>query len=45
MNKLEKTKRIIIGNNNIIPFLDLCPHLLKAYIESDLDEEKGGKSP
>ena len=29
------------GNNNIIPFLDLCPNLLKAYIDSNLDEEKG----
>ena len=29
------------GNNIIIPFLDLCPILIKSYIESDLDEEKG----
>ena len=38
----ELTNILKIGNNNIIPFLDLCPYLLKAYIESDLDEEKGG---
>ena len=29
------------GNNIIIPFLDLCPILIKSYIENDLDEEKG----
>ena len=29
------------GNNIIIPFLDICPVLLKSYIESELDEEKG----
>ena len=29
------------GNNTIIPFLDLCPFLIKSYIESDLDEETG----
>ena len=29
------------GYNCIIPFLDLCPLLLKEYIESDLDEEEG----
>ena len=29
------------GNNIIIPFLELCPILIKSYIESDLDEEKG----
>ena len=29
------------GKNNIIPFLELCPILIKSYIESDLDEEKG----
>ena len=31
------------GNNIIIPFLDICPVLLKSYIESELDEEKGLK--
>ena len=29
------------GNNIIIPFLELFPSLIKSYIESDLDEEKG----
>ena len=29
------------GKNIIIPFLELCPILIKSYIESDLDEEKG----
>ena len=35
--------RIILksGNNCIIPFLDLCPILIKEYIESDLDEDGG----
>ena len=35
--------RVILksGNNCIIPFLDLCPILIKEYIESDLDEEGG----
>ena len=28
------------GNNIIIPFLDICPILLRAYIESELDEDK-----
>ena len=27
------------GNNIIIPFLNLCPFLVEAYIESDLDED------
>ena len=28
------------GNNIIIPFLDLCPNLIKLYIDSKVDEEK-----
>ena len=28
-----------LGNNIIIPFLDLCPILIKEYIDSNLDEE------
>ena len=28
------------GNNIIIPFLDLCPNLIKLYIDSKIDEEK-----
>ena len=28
------------GNNIIIPFLDLCPILIKSYINSDIDEDK-----
>ena len=39
---MEELKVILkSGNNCIIPFLDLCPILIKSYIESDLDEEKG----
>jgi hypothetical protein len=31
-------------NDNIIfPFIDICPNLVKAYIESDIDEEKIGE--
>ena len=26
------------GNNIIFPFLDICPNLVKAYIESNLDD-------
>ena len=29
------------GDNTIVPFLNLCPILIKSYIESDIDEEKG----
>ena len=36
----ELKKQLELGNNIIIPFLDICPILLKRYIESDLDEEK-----
>ena len=28
------------GNNIILPFLEICPNLVKAYIESDLDDIK-----
>ena len=28
------------GNNIIIPFLDLCPNLIKLYIDRKVDEEK-----
>jgi hypothetical protein len=39
---MEELKFILkTGNNCIIPFLDLCPILIKSYIESDLDEEGG----
>ena len=39
---MEELKVILkSGNNCIIPFLDLCPILIKEYIESDLDEEGG----
>ena len=39
---IEELSNILkIGNNTIIPFLDLCPILIKSYIDSDLDEEKG----
>ena len=35
----ELKKQLQLGNNILIPFLDLCPTLIKAYIESELDEE------
>ena len=39
---MEELKVILkSGNNCILPFLDLCPILIKEYIESDLDEEDG----
>ena len=39
---IEELSEILkIGNNNIMPYLNLCPNLIKSYIESDLDEEKG----
>ena len=28
------------GNNIIIPFLEICPFLIKSYIESNIDEDK-----
>ena len=31
------------NENIILPFIDACPKLVKAYIESDLDEEKIGE--
>ena len=36
----ELKKQLELGNNILIPFLDICPILIKSYIESDLDEEK-----
>ena len=36
-------KQLKLGNNIIIPFLDLCPTLIKLYIDSNLDEEKNLK--
>ena len=39
---IEELSNILkTGNNNIIPYLDLCPNLIITYIESDLDEEEG----
>ena len=35
----ELINQLKLGNNIIIPFLDLCPFLIKAYINSILDEE------
>ena len=29
-----------LGNNILIPFLELCPILIKSYISSNLDEDK-----
>ena len=36
----EMIKQLKSGNNIIIPFLDICPSLIIAYINSNLDEEK-----
>ena len=36
----EMINQLKLGNNIIIPFLDICPTLIKAYINSNLDEEK-----
>ena len=36
----ELIKQLKLGNNIIIPFLDLCPILIKLYIDNDLDEGK-----
>ena len=34
----ELINQLNFGNNIIIPFLDLCPDLIKSYINCDLDE-------
>ena len=34
-------KQLELGNNIIVPFLNLCPILIKEYIESELDEDEG----
>ena len=39
----ELIKQLKLGNNIIIPFLNLCPTLIKSYIDSNLDEEKNLK--
>ena len=36
----ETINQLKLGNNIIIPFLDICPSLIIAYINSNLDEEK-----
>ena len=36
----ELFKQLQMGNNIIIPFLDLYPNLIKSYIDSDLDEDQ-----
>ena len=35
----ELKNQLEIGNNILMPFLDICPTLIKSYIESNLDEE------
>ena len=35
----ELIYQLKLGNNILIPFLDICPNLLKAYIDNNLDEE------
>ena len=32
-----------LGNNILIPFLEICPILIKSYIQSDIDEDKDFK--
>ena len=34
----ELNKDMDDGNNILFPFLDICPNLVKAYIQSDLDD-------
>ena len=34
----ELNKDMDDGNNILFPFLDVCPNLVKAYIQSDLDD-------
>ena len=37
---IEQLKKLLKeGINIIVPFLEICPILIKSYIESDLDEE------
>ena len=36
----ELIKQLESGNNIIIPFLEICPILIKSYIDNDLDEEE-----
>ena len=36
----ELIKQLNDGNNILIPFLDICPKLIKSYINSKLDEEE-----
>ena len=44
INFINELKLFLNDNENIIfPFLDACPKLVKAYIQSDLDEEKLGE--
>ena len=41
---IQQLEFFLNDNENIIfPFLDSCPKLVKAYMESDLDEEKLGE--
>ena len=35
----ELKNQLELGNNILMPFLDICPTLIKSYIESNLDEE------
>ena len=43
INFINELKLFLNDNESIIfPFLDACPKLVKAYIQSDLDEEKLG---
>ena len=36
----ELKNQLNSGNNILIPFLDICPILIKSYIECDIDEGK-----
>ena len=35
----ELTNQLKLGNNILIPFLNIYPNLINAYINSDLDED------
>ena len=44
INLILQLKNFLKDNENIIfPFLEITPQLVKAYIESDIDEEKIGE--
>ena len=36
----ELINQLNMGNNILVPFLDICPILIKSYIDSELDEKE-----